>query len=97
MFLVLWEFEVKPDSEENFERIYGADGDWVRLFRTDPNFRETRLLRDPFRPRRYVTLDLWTSRDAYRAFKESHREAYETLDKKCEGLTLTERLICSFE
>ena len=32
MFLVLWEFEVKPGNEERFERVYGAGGDWDSLF-----------------------------------------------------------------
>jgi hypothetical protein len=26
MFLVLWEFEVKPECEERFERVYGTGG-----------------------------------------------------------------------
>jgi hypothetical protein len=47
MFLALWEFEVKPGCEQRFQSVYGAEGEWARLFRTDPNFLETRLLRDP--------------------------------------------------
>ena len=35
MFVVLWEFEVKPGREERFERVYGADGEWAQLFRGD--------------------------------------------------------------
>src|SRR5882757_4144284 len=36
MFLVLWEFEVKPGCEKRFERVYGPGGDWDSLFRRDP-------------------------------------------------------------
>jgi hypothetical protein len=32
MFLVLWEFEVKPECEERFERVYGTSGDWDSCF-----------------------------------------------------------------
>ena len=32
MFLVLWEFEVKPGREKRFERVYGPDGDWASCF-----------------------------------------------------------------
>ncbi len=46
MFLALWEFEVKSGCEELFLSLYGADGEWARLFRTDENFIETRLVRD---------------------------------------------------
>jgi hypothetical protein len=50
MFVILWEFEVKPGSEERFEKAYGPNGQWVRLFQGDPHFRGTQLRRDPTRP-----------------------------------------------
>ena len=32
MFVILWEYEVKPGYAERFETVYGPQGDWVRLF-----------------------------------------------------------------
>jgi heme-degrading monooxygenase HmoA len=96
MFLVLWEFHVKPGCEERFERVYGPGGDWSQLFRSDPHYRETRLLRDPARPNCYTTLDFWDSREAYESFKELHHAEYLALDKICEELTLQERHLGSF-
>ena len=29
----VWEFEVRPGCEAEFERHYGPDGSWVELFR----------------------------------------------------------------
>ncbi len=46
MFVTLWEFEVKPGSEELFERTYGADGEWARLSRRDARYGGRLLLRD---------------------------------------------------
>jgi len=43
MFVALWEYEVKPGCEERFENAYGPNGDWVRLFRNDSHYHETRL------------------------------------------------------
>jgi len=43
MFLVLWEFEVKPGREQRFQKVYGPGGDWDSLFHSDPNHAETRL------------------------------------------------------
>ena len=97
MFLALWEFEVKSGCEERFQSVYGPSGDWVRLFRTDPRFIETRLLHDPAEPTRYITLDFWQSRSAYESFKELHGAAYSTLDKSSESLTRRERCLGSFE
>jgi hypothetical protein len=46
MFLVLWEFEVKPGCEQRFQQVYGPGGDWDSLFRTDPHHAGTRLFHD---------------------------------------------------
>jgi hypothetical protein len=97
MFLVLWEFEVKPDKEERFESVYGASGAWQELFRRDTNFQKTLVLRDPFRPRVYVTLDFWYLRDAYHRFKEKYADEYHRIDKSCEDLTLSQRSLGEFE
>jgi len=32
MIAILWKYRVKPEHAEEFERVYGADGDWARLF-----------------------------------------------------------------
>jgi len=80
MFLVLWEYEVKPGSEKAFEKVYGPEGDWARLFRTGSHYLETRLLGDPFRFNVYLTLDFWTSRDSYENFLAAHQVEYGTND-----------------
>ena len=97
MFLILWEFEVKPGCERRFESVYGPSGDWAQLFRRDPHYLETRLLRDVFQPRTYFTLDVWKSEQAYELFKSQNREAYAELDKTCADLTAFERSPGSFE
>jgi len=96
MFLILWEFEVKPGSEEYFENAYSPNGTWVRLFQRDPHFQGTQLLRDPSRPRYYFTLDFWDSETSYQDFLNANRAAYEELDRCNEGLTLQERHVLSF-
>ncbi len=97
MFLVLWEFDVKQGCEKRFESVYGPDGDWARMFRRDPAYVRTLLLRDPFRERTYLTCDFWENREAYNAFLLANSDAYHALDKLCEGLTLAERKIGAFE
>jgi heme-degrading monooxygenase HmoA len=96
MFVILWEFEVKPGSEESFVNAYRPDGAWVRLFQRDPHFRGTQLLRDPARTLWYFTIDFWDSESAYQDFLNANRGAYEELDRSTEGLTLQERHILNF-
>jgi heme-degrading monooxygenase HmoA len=97
MFVALWEYEVKPGSEERFEKAYGPDGDWVRLFRNDSHYHETRLVRDSFRRGVYLTMDFWESRGAYEDFMARHQEEYEAIDAKGEELTVKERRVGWFQ
>jgi heme-degrading monooxygenase HmoA len=97
MFVALWEYEVKPGGEERFENAYGPDGDWVRLFRRDSHYYETRLVKDTLRRGVYLTMDFWESRGAYEAFMERHRAEYKTLDAAGGSLTANERRIGWYE
>lgn len=97
MFVALWEYEVKPSCEERFEKVYGPEGDWAKLFRSDGNYRETRLLREVARPATYLTLDFWNSRTAHERFMETHAPQYKRLDAAGEQLTLKERKIGWYE
>ena len=90
MFVALWEFEVKPGDEEKFERVYGADGAWARLFGRDVAYRGTRLVRDVERERVYLTLDFWDTQEAYEKFKRENAAEYERIDRECEGMTRRE-------
>ena len=96
MFVALWEYEVKPGCEESFQSAYGPQGAWVRLFQLDPHYRETRLLKDLSRPRFYYTMDYWDSETSFDQFKAANLEAYATIDRTTEPLTLSERHLSTF-
>jgi len=96
MFTTVWEYEVDEGSRRAFELAYGKDGDWVRLFRQAHGYQETALLHDVEDPRRYVTLDRWSSRAAYEEFRIVHAAAYAELDERTAGLTAAERHLGSY-
>jgi heme-degrading monooxygenase HmoA len=96
LFVTLWEFEVKSGSEELFERAYGPEGDWVRLFRRDTRYRGTRLWREVGAERVYVTIDTWESRAGYEEFKRRYAAEYAEIDKKCESMTVGEKHLGNF-
>jgi heme-degrading monooxygenase HmoA len=96
MYLILWEFTVRPERAAEFERAYGTNGDWAKLFARSARYRGTELLRDRETAGRYLTIDRWTSGDAYEAFERRWRAEYDALDGKCETLTLTERRLGGF-
>jgi len=57
VFEIFWEYEVRPGQAAAFERLYGADGEWARLFHGADGYVETHLFRDTDRPMRYLTVD----------------------------------------
>ncbi len=96
MYVILWEFLPTPGREADFERAYGASGDWARFFGRDPGYLGTDLFRDTRDPRRYLTVDRWASREAYDAFVQRESSRYRALDAELAPLCATERRIGSF-
>ena len=87
MFIVIWEYIIKASRKREFETIYGPNGDWVQLFRSDRAYLGTELLRDLENPNRYITIDRWTSSAAFDSFHDKYRLDYEAIDARCEHLT----------
>jgi len=94
MYVVIWEFRVDPSHRTAFEQAYGPSGDWVKLFSNDPEFRGTQLLHDG---KRYLTVDSWTGKAAYDAFRAQFAAQYAALDARCEAYTIEENPIGAFE
>jgi len=93
----IWEYTVKDDSVDEFLAAYGSDGDWVKLFASDPEYVETKLLRDENHPYRFLTIDYWTSKESFEAFKKNCRAEYTAIDARCERLTESERFVGEFD
>jgi heme-degrading monooxygenase HmoA len=96
MFIVIWRFEVAEEKVAAFEAAYGPEGVWARLFRSSPEYHGTELLRDAYVPGTYLTIDRWSSEEAYRAFRKEHDAEYEALDRECDALTGRETRIGAF-
>ncbi len=95
-YVVIWEFQVRPGAEENFERAYGPDGDWAQLFRRAEGYVRSELLRDREVWGHYLVLDYWGSAAQYDAFHAAHAADYAELDQRCETLTLREVRLGAF-
>jgi heme-degrading monooxygenase HmoA len=95
-FIVVWEFRARTGKTREFERVYGPDGAWAKFFRSGKGYIRTELFRDLKPGRRYLTVDVWTSRQAYSRFKKENRVWYQTVDEKCISLTEDERKIGEF-
>jgi heme-degrading monooxygenase HmoA len=96
VYEVFWEYEVRPGQTAAFEDLYGADGEWARLFHQADGYIETLLLRDTDQPTRYLTIDRWHSRATYEAYVRAAGPAYDALDRRGDALIVRERRLGAF-
>jgi hypothetical protein len=96
MIQIIWEFVVKAEAVDQFERAYGPDGAWARLFQGYPGFRGTTLLRDTDNPRRYLTIDLWDTGAHRKRMLTQAKASYSDLDEALADLTESEDEIGNF-
>jgi quinol monooxygenase YgiN len=97
VYLIVWEYEVRPDRMAAFEALYGATGGWSRLFGRAEGYHGTELFRDHARPTHFLTIDRWISASAHEAHLATVGEEYARLDEEGASLTLDERRIGAFE
>ncbi len=60
MIAIVWQFEVKPGCEREFEQLYGTDGDWAVLNRQTKSFLGGSFMRDQNRATRYILIEYWS-------------------------------------
>jgi len=96
MFIVVWQFEIAEEKIAAFEAAYGSNGPWAELFRKSPDYKGTELLRDAYETGKYLTIDRWTSEEAFRAFRKQNDAEYEAFDRTCDALTRRESRIGAY-
>jgi len=77
---VVWQFETVPGRGEDFERFYGADGDWTKLSRRSRSFLGSSFLRDLAAPSRYLLVEYWSEMLVYEEHKTYQRGEFSHLD-----------------
>lgn len=97
VFAYIWEFIVSDNGQYEFERAYGAEGDWVRLFRQARGYLGTELHRDQSNPRRYLTIDYWRSKEDRDEFRLRFAHEFQQLDARCETFTVQEKFLGDYD
>ena len=93
MYIIIWEYFVKPEHLAEFEDIYSQTGAWAELFQKSRGFLKTELLRDDEHLQRYITIDQWVSSQHYEQFLSQWKTEYFALEAHCENLTEKEALL----
>jgi heme-degrading monooxygenase HmoA len=93
VFVRIWRFRPRRGFEQQFEAVYGDDGEWTQLFELGDGFLGTELHRVTGEPPEYRTIDRWESRAAWETFRKRYEALYESLDKRAARVTDLEELV----
>ena len=87
---VVWQFQVKPGSQQAFEKFYGADGEWTAVGRRSRSFLGSSFLRDQARDTNYLLIEYWSEMVVYERHQRSTandvRELETRRDELCESV-----------
>jgi heme-degrading monooxygenase HmoA len=97
MYVIIWEYMIKPEHAAAFEEIYAANGTWAQLFKKHAGYLSSELLHDPNDFHRYITIDRWRSSQDYQTFLLQWKAEYTALEAQCDGLTEQETLLGKWE
>jgi quinol monooxygenase YgiN len=86
MIAIMWQFEVKMGREDEFEALYGADGDWTTLNRPTRSYLGSSFLRDQARPSRYVVIEYWSEMLVYEQHRAYRSDVIASLEERRRAL-----------
>ena len=86
MVAVVWQFDIQPEMTADFERLYGADGDWTKLSRRSRSFLGSSFLRDIGTENRYLLVEYWGEMVVYEKHLADFNDELQALEKERERL-----------
>jgi hypothetical protein len=79
---VVWQFTIHDNTAEEFERLYGADGDWTQLSRRSRSFLGSSFLKDVAAPTRYLLVEYWSEMVVYERHLADFRNEMASLEER---------------
>src|SRR3954465_1154206 len=80
MIAVMWQFDVKKGREEDFEKLYGADGEWTALNRQTRSYLGSSFLRDQNQSARYLLIEYWSEMLVYEQHRASRSAVMDAIE-----------------
>jgi hypothetical protein len=81
---VVWQFQVKAGKQREFERFFGADGEWSQLARRSRSFLGSSFLRDQANGTSYLLVEYWSEMVVYERHLKSAVNDIRTLEQRRE-------------
>jgi quinol monooxygenase YgiN len=84
---VVWQFTIHENRGEEFERFFGADGDWTRVSRRSRSFLGSSFLKDLAAPTRYLLIEYWSEMVVYERHVADYQRDRALLERQREAFT----------
>ena len=85
---MVWMFEVRPGMTPEFERFYGADGQWTALSRRSRSFLGSSFLKDLASETRYLLVEYWGEMVVYEKHVANFEQAIDVLQHERDRFVL---------
>lgn len=82
MVAVVWQFETLAGRQDEFERFYGADGEWTKLSRKSRSFLGSSFLKDIAHPAQYLLVEYWSEMVVYERHRVDFEREVQTLEAR---------------
>lgn len=86
MIALVWQFDVKPGRNSEFEAFYGADGPWTAMSRRSRSYLGSSFLRDIAMPQRYLVVEYWSEMVVYEKHHADYPDELKALEEHRESL-----------
>jgi quinol monooxygenase YgiN len=83
---LVWQFDVKPGKQDEFEAFYGADGLWTTLSRRSRSYLGSSFLRDLAVANRYLVLEYWSEMVVYEKHHADFQDEVARLEQERNAL-----------
>ncbi len=84
MVAIVWQFDIRPEDSQTFERLYGADGEWTALSRQSRSFLGSSFLRDITAASRYLVVEYWSEMIVYEKHVVDFSDEVKKLERQRE-------------
>lgn len=96
IYTLVWKYECNPSTASEFEKEYGRNGSWFKLFETNEDYLGQEFIKN-VETGTYLIIDKWISKEVYESFVNENEATYEQFTSKFKSLYTSEEFLGAYE
>src|SRR5262249_24353911 len=89
MIAIVWQFDVRPGCNKEFEEFYGANGPWTSMNRRSRSYLGSSFLSDQNIASRYLIVEYWSEMLVYERHQTDHQHDVDALVARRKDLVVS--------